>query len=219
MKIPSRIAAFAALGLVLIGNAFAADADGWIAMFNGKDLAGWRSNEETPGSFTIEDGAIKVGNGRAHLFFVGEDGKAKFRNFEFRAKVKTMPGANSGVYFATEFQDKGWPATGYEAQVNTSHGDPRKTGSLYAVKDVLNVAPSKDDEWFDYAICVEGRHIVIQVDGRTVVDWTEPEDWDPAKSLKNMPGRKLGDGGTIALQGHDPKSVVYYKDLSIKPLP
>lgn len=188
-------------------------------MFNGKDLAGWRSNEETPGSFTVEDGAIKVGNGRAHLFFVGEDGKAKFQNFEFRAKVKTTPGSNSGIYFATEFQDRDWPAKGYEAQVNTSHGDPRKTGSLYAVKDVMNVAPSQDDEWFDYVVRVEGRHIVIRIDGKTVVDWTEPMDWDPAKSLNHMPGRKLGDGGTIALQGHDPKSVVYYKDLFIRPLP
>jgi len=49
-------------------------------------------------------------------------------------------------------------------------------------------------------------------------DWTEPADWDPSKTLKNMAGRKLG-AGTIALQGHDPKSTVHYKDLFIKALP
>ena len=54
--------------------------------------------------------------------------------------------------------------------------------------------------------------------GKVTTDWTQPEDWDPAKKLANMPGRKLGEG-TIAIQGHDPKSVVHYKDLFIKALP
>jgi hypothetical protein len=78
-------------------------------------------------------------------------------------------------------------------------------------------APSKDDEWFDYVIRVEGKHITLKVNGQTTVDFTEPEGWDPAKELKNMPGRKLSEG-TIAIQGHDPKSTCFYKDLFIKPL-
>lgn len=201
--------------------AMAADGDGWTAMFNGKDLSGWKSNEETPGSFTVEDGAIKVGNGRAHLFYTGADGAAKFKSFEFKAKVKiasTEPGSNSGIYIHTEFEPAGWPSKGYECQVNsTKHKDPKKTGGLYAVKDVLNTSPVPDDEWFDYHIKVEGKHITISINGVVTTDWTEPEGWDPATALKNMPGRKLSEG-TIALQGHDPKSQVFYKDLFIKPL-
>jgi hypothetical protein len=185
--------------------------DGWVTMLNGKDLAGWKVSEENPGSFQVKDGLLVIDGPRAHLFYVGPDGDAKMRNFEFETSVKTFPKANSGVFFSTLWQASGWPAHGYEAQVNASHKDPRKTGSIYAVKDVMNDAPNKDGEWFTYNIRVEGKHIVIKVDGKVVNDYTEPED--PGHET-----RKLGEG-TIAIQAHDPESVVHYKDMRYRPLP
>lgn len=223
-------------GLMLSAATFAADEkDGWISLFNGKDLSGWKSNEEAPGVFTVENGELKVSGGRAHLFYVGPNGEAKFRSFELKMKVKTTPGSNSGVYIHTKYQDKGWPDAGYECQVNSTHTDPKKTGSLYGVINILALlegqkepeggkhikvplAPSKDDEWFDYDIKVEGKHITLKVNGEVTVDFIEPEGWDPAKELKNMPGRKLAEG-TIAIQGHDPKSTTFYKDIYLKPMP
>lgn len=207
----------AAAAFIFAGCQTTETAPAWTSMFNGKDLSGWKSNDEVPGTFTVVNGELKVGGGRAHLFY-GANGDASFKNFEFKAKVKTTKGSNSGIYIHTTFEPKGWPSKGYECQVNTSHTDIKKTGGLYAVKDVLNNAPSKDDVWFDYYIKVDGKHIVIQIDGKTTVDYTEPADWDPAKSLKNMNGRKLS-SGTIAIQGHDPKSITYYKDLFIRVLP
>lgn len=203
--------------------------DGWISMFNGKDLTGWKSNETTEGKtgvFTVTDGKIKADGGRSHLFYVGSDGAAKFKNFEFKAKMMTTKGANSGIYIHTAFEEKGWPSKGYECQVNATHSDRKKTGGLYAVKDVLDNAPNKDDVWCDYSIKVEGKHIVIKIDDKVTVDWVEPEGWDPLKDIPNqkMPGRKLSEG-TIALQGHpndakvSPTSITYFKDIFIKPLP
>ena len=207
--------------------------DGFVAIFNGKDLTGWRSNEETPGCFSVEEGALKVSGGRAHLFYVGGDGKASFTDFELRLKVKTMPKANGGVYFHTEYEESGWPSKGYECQVNASHKDPKKTGSLYGVVNVLVLAPGQqappgslenivveqapnaDAEWFDYHISVKGKTITLKVNGKTTVEWTEPEGFDPAKALQNMPGRKLG-RGTFAIQGHDPESTAHYKDIQLK---
>lgn len=210
-------------GLVL--GSFATAADGWIAMFNGKDLTGWKSNTATEGkpdqianTFTAKDGELVVRGGRAHLFYTGPDGKATFKNFEFKAKVRTLPGSNSGIYFHTAFEPKGWPSKGFECQVNATHTDRKKTGGLYAVADVMDKAPHQDNEWFDYGIRVEGRHVTITINGKVTTDWTQPENWDPAKDLKNMPGRALGEG-TIAIQGHDPKSEIHYKDLFIRPLP
>lgn len=211
-----KIAIFALLSL-FVSAAARAD-EGWVSMFNGKDLAGWKSNEEVPGVFAVENGELKVHGGRAHLFYVGESDDASFKNFEFKAKVKTLPQANSGLYFHTVFQATGWPAQGYECQVNATHKDRKKTGGLYAVQDVLDQAPNTDGEWFDYYIKVEGKHITIKINEVTTVNWTEPDDWDPAVALKNMPGRKLS-AGTIAIQGHDPASTVFYKDLFIRPLP
>lgn len=209
----SRLAALLVAGLCSCSS-FAEEAP-WTPMFDGQSLKGWKSNEEVPNVFTVEDGKLKVSGGRAHLFYAGADGQASFRNFAFRAKVMTTPGSNSGIYFHTEFQEKGWPAKGYECQVNSSHSDRKKTGGLYAIKDVLDNAPSKDNEWFDYGVKVEGRHITISINGVVTADFTEPDDWQPPKGME---GRKLS-SGTIALQGHDPKSVTYYKDLAIRPLP
>lgn len=223
-----------ALAALAFTSAQAAD-DGWVSMFNGKDLSGWKSNEEVPGVFTVENGELKVSGGRSHLFYIGPNGEAKFQSFELKLKVKTTPGSNSGVYFHTQYQEKGWPDKGFECQVNSTHTDPKKTGSLYGVINILALldgqkepeggkhikvplAPSTDGEWFDYNIKVEGKHITLSVNGKTTVDFIEPEGWDPAKELKNMPGRKLSEG-TIAIQGHDPKSTTYYKDIFIKPIP
>jgi hypothetical protein len=207
--------------------------DGYVSIFNGKDLTGWKSNEETPGCFSVEEGALKVSGGRAHLFYVGGDDKASFTDFELKLKVKTLPNANGGVYFHTEYEQSGWPSKGYECQVNASHKDPKKTGSLYGVVNVLVLAPGQkappgsledlvveqapntDGEWFEYHISVKGKTITLKVNGKTTVEWTEPEGFDPAKALQKMPGRKLG-RGTFAIQGHDPESTTYYKDIQLK---
>ena len=179
---------------------------------------GWQSNPENPTSFAIEDGTIKVAGKRSHLFYVGTVNDAKFTDFEFKAKVKTMEKANAGIYFHTKYQDEGWPDRGYEAQVNTSHGDPKKTGSLYAVEnidaDTLKKTGAKDGEWFDYYIRVYGKQVTIKINGETLVDYTQPEN--PAH-VKSMPGRLIG-SGTFALQAHDPGSVAYFKDILVRPL-
>ncbi|MFO0913179.1 MAG: DUF1080 domain-containing protein [Pirellulales bacterium] len=181
----------------------------WISLFNGKDLTGWKVNENKD-SIQVADGCLITHGDRSHAFYVGEDGKATFKNFRFKAKVKTEANANSGIYFHTKFLESGWPDRGYEAQVNNTHGDPKKTGGLYNVQDNYK-APAKDGEWFDYEIEVNGKHIVIKINGKTVSDYTEPDD------LKR-PERQLSTG-TFALQAHDPGSKVYYKDLMVERLP
>lgn len=190
--------------------------DGWVSLFNGKDLTGWKANEENPAAFSVQDGAIHIKGGRAHIFYAGDVKNAKFRNFEFKAKVMTKKNANSGIYFATEYQKSGWPAKGYECQVNNSFdNDPRRTGSLYAVKDVTEkLVP--DDKWFDYYIKVEGDKVTIAINGKTTVEFTE----DPKeKRDADKQGRWIKDGGTIAFQAHDPGCEVFFKDILVKPLP
>ena len=191
-------------------------ADGWQSLFDGKTLTGWKSNDEKPNVFSVENGALKVKGGRAHIFYAGDVKGAKFKNFEFKAKVMTKKNANSGIYFHTEFQKEGWPAKGYECQVNNSYNsDPRRTGSLYAVQDFKEVFV-KDDEWFDYHIKVDGKHVVITVNGKVTADYTEKAD-DPRGEGDQKKGRWLSEG-TFAFQAHDPGCEVYYKDIMVKPL-
>jgi hypothetical protein len=186
--------------------------DGWHSLFNGKDLTGWKANEN-PACFKVEDGKIVVNGDRCHLFYVGDVNKAVFKNFEFKADVLIKPGSNSGIYFHTAFQEKGWPDKGFESQVCAAgYKDPRKTGSLYAIKD-LGESPVKDDEWFEYHIVVVGKKVEIKLNGKTVNEWTQPDDYSP----KQFKGRIL-DKGTFAIQGHDPGSTVWFKNIKVKPL-
>ena len=187
--------------------------DDWISLFDGRTLEGWKASEN-PSTFSVDDGRIVADGPRAHLFYQGAVENHNFRNFEFRADVMTTPGSNSGIYFHTEYQETGWPSKGYEAQVNNTHSDPRKTGSLYAIDDIKR-SPAEDNEWFTMHITVQGKRIVIRVDGETLVDYTEPEN---VERPEEMSGRVLS-SGTFALQGHDPESRVYYRNIMVKPLP
>ena len=187
-----------------------ADAEGFFPLFNGKNLDGWKANER-PEGFKVEDGKIVVNGERGHLFYVGPVNNGQFKDFHFKAQVMCFPNSNSGIYFHTKSQPEGWPSQGFEAQVNNTYKkDPKKTGGLYGIKDVMNTATVKDNEWFDYDIIVKGNHVTIKINGETTADWTQPEDWKSG-------GRKIGTG-TFALQAHDPESKVMYRNIRVKPL-
>jgi hypothetical protein len=189
------------------------DGGGFASIFNGTNLDGWRVNEN-PSSVRVENGALVVKGERAHVFYAGPVYSHSFQNFELSCLVLTKPGANSGVYFHTEFQADGWPAKGYEVQVNNSQADWRRTGGLYAVQDVKE-PPSKDDQWFAMTVRVEGKHVVVTIDGKVTADYVEPEG---VKRDGGLEGRLLS-RGTFALQCHDPGSEVHYKQIRVRPLP
>lgn len=184
----------------------------WISLFNGTNLDGWKVGENAM-TFSIENGAIKAAGEKAHLFYTGDVENHNFKNFEFKASVMTKPGSNSGIYFHTQYQESDWPKYGYEVQVNNSQEDWRRTGSLYGIMDVKeNYAV--DDVWYTEYVKVEGNRVIVKINDTVVVDYTEPEN-----PLREGDGvyRVLKEG-TFALQGHDPGSTVYYKDIMVRPL-
>lgn len=185
---------------------------GWISLFDGKSLEGWKANR--PETFSVEDGSIRVGGPTSHLFYVGPVMNHDFKNFEFKARVMTRPGSNSGIYFHTAYQEKGFPDKGFEVQVNNSHTDWKRTGGLYDIMDTRKVYV-KDNVWFTEYIKVDGKHVIVKINNDIVTDWTQPDDFIPPEG---HPERIISDG-TFALQGHDPKSVVFFKDIMVKPLP
>jgi hypothetical protein len=203
-----------ALLLLLIGQSIHA-ADGWVSLFDGKSLDGWKASDD-PASFSVENGQIKVNakGGPSHLYYIGPVQNHDFKNFELKLDIMTLPGANSGVYFHTQPQETGWPSKGYEVQVNNSHTDPKRTAGLYNVQDVYE-APAKDNEWFTMDIKVVGKHVTVAVNNKQLVDYTEPDDVKRPASM----AERLITHGTFALQGHDPKSTVFYKNIMVKPLP
>jgi len=185
-------------------------AQDWVSLFDGHSLSGWKVGENAA-TFSVKDGQIVVHGPTAHLFYEGGYKNHNFKNFELKVDVMTYPHANSGIYFHTQYQDSSWPKKGFEVQVNNSHTDWKRTGSLY---DVVNVKELyvKDMEWFTEYIQVEGKHVVVKINDKTVVDYTEPNDFKPAPGQE---GHFLS-SGTFALQGHDPNSEVHFKNILVR---
>jgi hypothetical protein len=177
---------------------------GWVKLFNGKDLTGWKTHPSNPGNWKVEDGAI-VGRGikTSHLFSERGD----YENFHFKIEAKISDKGNSGQYFRTQF-GPGFPK-GYEAQINSTHTDPKRTGSLYNfvnVKEML-VPP---DTWFTQEVIANGNHIIIKVNDKTVVDYVDK---------KNTFTK-----GHFAIQQHppapnSPESVITVRSVEVKELP
>jgi hypothetical protein len=187
---------------------------GFVSLFNGRDFTGWKL--ANPASFKIEDGAIVANGTPGHAFYDGPVGNHAFRNFELKVDVMTRANSNGGIFIMTDFQDSGWPAKGFEVQVNNTYArDPIKTGSLYQVSNITE-APAKDDEWFTEHITVQGNMIMTAVNDKMLVHWMQPADW---KGMGDNGADKRIRTGTIALQAHDPNSTVYYRNIRIKLLP
>jgi hypothetical protein len=85
---------------------------------------------------------------------------------------------------------------------------------LYSIDDVKEVHV-KDNEWYTEYVKVEGKRVIVKINDKTVVDYTEPE------GIEKTAGRdqKRLSSGTFALQGHDPDSKVFFKDVMVRPLP
>jgi hypothetical protein len=206
----------------------------WVQLFNGKDLTGWKIHPKANGAFTeiitkmdgdkvtgfdgklkdgstvhlwrVEDGVLMGGGPSSHLFSERDD----YTNFVFRVEAQINDHGNSGQYFRTAFGG-GFPL-GYEAQINATHSDPIRTGSLYPdgrtkLKDhrkeicVMNTAPHKPDEWFTQEVTAIGPKIAIKVNGKTTVDWEDPD--------------KTYTKGHFALQGHDPGTKVKFRKIEV----
>jgi hypothetical protein len=207
------------MAAIMFAAAFAAqekdspkdDEQGFKKLNDGKTFDGWKASENKD-TWSIKDGAFVAKGDRSHLFYVGDE--KPFKNFELKVDVMTEPNSNGGIYFHTKFQEDGWPSAGFETQVNNTYKpDRRKTGSLYSVKDVMDNAPAKDNQWWTQHVIVKDNKVTIKIDGKTVTEYTQ----EPGQQTGRRGGKKLSEG-TFALQAHDPKSVVHYKNIRAKRL-
>jgi hypothetical protein len=199
-----------ALAAALVLSRGAESEEGFVSIMDGKTFKGWKIAEESAKSWKIEDGAFVANGQRSHLYYVGDE--KPFKDFELKVDVMTEPSSNGGIYFHTKWQESSWPKYGFECQVNVTQGDWIKTGSLYGLASI-GVTPAQDKKWWTQHIIVKGNKVVVKIDDKTVLEYNEPAGTQPGKDFT----RKL-DEGTFALQAHDPKSVVRYKNIRVKRL-
>jgi len=218
------------LALLLAIGCFAADTPapeaGFVSLFDGKTLDGWRVGENA-NVFQVRDGMIVMeypatDHGPAHLFYVGSVAGHDFKNFDLRVEVMTFPGANSGIYFHTKFQEADWPKCGLECQVDNSHSDWRRTGSLYGIRNISWVPkpPVTDNVWYTQEVVCQDGLLTVKLDGQAVIEYRLPN----ADVEHKLPtGMTWLPRGTFALQGHPPMrahgSKACFKNIRVKVLP
>ena len=235
----------ATLVLLFVNHCPAADTsppeEGFVSLFDGKTLDGWKVGENAT-VFQARDGMIVMecpaGTGPAHLFYVGDVNHHDFKNFDIKVDVMTFPTANSGIYFHTKYQEGGWPNFGLECQIDNTHADWRRTGSLYAMRNltwgpekppkdnkenvtVLAKPPVTDNVWYTQEIIYQDGLVTVKFDGKTMLEYKIPQ---ADVEHKILGGRMTWlPRGTFALQGHPPMpkniSKTYFKNIRVKVLP
>lgn len=207
MRIEScqRLFATATILLLFAGTSAGADDEKWISLFDGTSLDGWEKVGNEQSQWEVEDGAIH-GSGPASMLVCT---RGPYRNFRYRAEIRINDGGNSGLYFRTT-RKPGF-SDGYEAQIDSTHTDPIRTGSLYGMCHVYKQLV-KPDTWFTYDLEVRDdvwrgkpvTRIKVTVDGNELYEYLDFE-----QTFKE---------GHFAFQQHDPGSKVSIRKVEVMPL-
>jgi hypothetical protein len=235
----------AALVLLLVNGSLAADTPqaekGFVSLFDGKTLDGWKVGENAD-VFQVRDGMIVMEcpattHSPAHLFYFGDVGRHDFKNFHLKVDVKTFPAANSGIYFHTRYQEADWPKFGIECQIDNSHVDWRRTGSLWGIRNIswgpetppkdnkeyvtiLPKPPVTDNVWYTQEVIYQDGLVTVKLDGKTMFEYRLPHADVEHKLPTPMTWLPRG---TFALQGHPPMpgqiSKAYFRNIRVKVLP
>jgi WD40 repeat protein/nitroreductase len=178
---------------------------GFVTLFNGKDLNGWKTHPDQPGNWRVENG-ILVGSGSPSSYLYSE--RDDYKDFHLRVEARINDSGDSGVFFRAAFGAAPEIPRGYEAQIANRNRELNKTGSLYAgdatpvvsIREIL--VPSAD--WFTQEVIVEGNHILIKINGKTTADFTDE--------------KRRFTSGHIALQQFLPQTVAEFRKVEIKEL-
>jgi hypothetical protein len=200
----------------------AQDMSGWRQLFNGKDLTGWK--QAGPGSHYVEDGFIKSKGGMGLLYWTGE----KFGNCVIRVVFRMRDeNSNSGVFIripSVPTEDNMMPVnTGYEVQIDnkpelSKEDDYHYTGMLYSLTKPLAKTGKPGPEWNTMEITLDGPKTIVYLNGVKVTEFKEG-DPVPAKKFDFEPDRgPRPESGYIGIQNHSDADVVFFKEVSVKPL-
>jgi len=204
-----RTAVWIVLAMAAPGIAVAQEGT-WVSLFDGKSLEGWTPLElgkvKGMSHWEVKDGLIE-GSGTQSMLF---SPRGDYKNFKFRAELKINDGGNSGMYIRTP--KEATFTNGYEIQVNSTHKDPVKTGSLYSYVLIYKQLVPPDTFFTQEIEAVDKMYrgkmvtaIKVSVNGELLYEFY---DYD-------RPWKE----GYFAFQQHDPGSKVTIRKIEVMELP
>ena len=183
----------------------------WVSLFDGKSLEGWTPAKDSK-SFSVDFGDLVIEGGEIdYLLYTGPVAfGGQFRDFDFRAEVKTENAANSGVLIHSEPRSGDIPELGFEVQIDNSEGSVSGTGSVDRIA-LVDGSPVVDGEWFSLEIRVRGAQLTTSINGQKIVD-SERASEMPPQQLKSWLS-----GGALALQASPPSTgLVRFRSIEVR---
>jgi len=198
-------------------------ADGWLLLFDGKTLNGWKTSDLKPSLTPVEDGAINPHKCGAYMMVNEKD----WSNFVLSLDFKISKGCNSGVFVWT------WPLearpgkdvgfNGIEAQIiDTADADYHDTGAIYDLVKPAKNAMKPAGEWNHMEVTCNKTRIEVAVNGEKVSamnldEWTQPNRRpDGSENKFDFAFKDHPRHGYIGLQDHG--SPCWFKNIKLKQL-
>jgi len=235
-------------GMSMVGGlqaALAGDSDslqGWVSIFNGKDLTGWDGDQRL---WSVKDGVIRgqttiTNPARGNTFLIWRGGK--LRDFELKIKFRIQNG-NSGIQYRSKEVDK-WVVSGYQAEVENNpgkvgflyhergrgwlvnvgdlmvideKGEKEVVGNVSDVDELIKAGYYKEKDWNEYHIIAQGNHLKHYLNGYETMELIDNDRLTNPDDPKDRNGAARE--GILALQIHagDPM-IVEFKDISVRHL-
>ena len=200
------------LAVILLGSALHLQAAP-VTLFDGKTLEGWDGNTKV---WRVEDGAIVGGSMEGNPQNEFLTSKKTYRNFKLKFEYRLV-GTEGFVNGGVQFRSKRIPnppneMSGYQADIGAGYTgflyDESRRKKMLATGDKDLIAKNeKPGDWNKYEVRAEGPRIVLIVNGKQTVDYSEPDG-------------KIEKDGLIALQIHgNCKAVISYRNITIEELP
>ncbi len=197
--------------------------DGWILLFDGKTLDGWKTSSGTPSKVPVEDGCINP-HGSGGYMMIHEK---PWSDFVLSLDFKISKGCNSGVFIRTfpltprPGKDVGF--NGIEVAIDdTQSAGYHDTGAIYDLVKPSRNAMKPVGEWNHMVVTCDGPNIAVEINGETVTrmdldEWTRPNRRPDGSEHKfDVAYRDHPRSGYIGLQDHG--SPCWFKNIKIRPL-
>ena len=207
--------AIIAVGLLSL-PAMAAE-DGFVDLFDGKTLKGWKHVGKKGKGYAVKDGVLFCGKGSGGKLITEKE----YSNFVLRFDFKLAPGANNGLGIRAP-QEGDAAYLGMELQIlDNRHPKWARLKPWQYHGSIYNVVPAKRGslkeagEWNSQEVIAMGRKIRVVLNGDTIVD-ADLNDVTDAKTLLKHPGI-LRESGHIGFLGHG--DYVEFRNIRVMEFP